>query len=88
MAAVKYISRDKLPQWLAALATDRRVLVPVAEGDGVVFRAYDPARTPIDLFSSFPATRNFAATASAVLQRAGSVPSRTIFHLLSKIQMS
>jgi len=47
MAAVKYISRDKLPQWLAALAQDRRVLVPVAEGDGVVFRPYDPAKEPI-----------------------------------------
>ena len=47
MAAVKYISRDKLPQWLAALAADRRVLVPVAEGDGVVFRPYDPAREPV-----------------------------------------
>jgi ferredoxin len=47
MAAVKYLSREKLPEWLQALASERRVLVPVEEGGGVVFRAYDPARQPV-----------------------------------------
>jgi sulfhydrogenase subunit beta (sulfur reductase) len=48
MAAVKYIASESLSQWLAALAKDRRVLVPVAEGDGaVVFRPFDPARKPV-----------------------------------------
>jgi len=48
MATVKYISHEKLPQWLAALAAERRLLVPVASGDGsVVFRPFDPARRPV-----------------------------------------
>ena len=48
MATVKYISHEKLPQWLAALAAERRLLVPVASGDGsVVFRPFDPARQPV-----------------------------------------
>ncbi|HWQ61334.1 MAG TPA: 4Fe-4S dicluster domain-containing protein [Negativicutes bacterium] len=47
MAAVKYISREKLPSWLAALAESRRVLVPVEEGGGVVFRPYAPDRPPV-----------------------------------------
>ena len=47
MAAVKYLSHDKLSQWLAALAEGHRLLVPVQEGDGVVFRPYDPARAPV-----------------------------------------
>uniref|UniRef100_I2PXU0 4Fe-4S ferredoxin-type domain-containing protein n=1 Tax=Desulfovibrio sp. U5L TaxID=596152 RepID=I2PXU0_9BACT len=47
MAAVKYIASEKLPQWLSALAADRRVLVPVQEGPGVVFRPYDAAKAPV-----------------------------------------
>jgi len=48
MATVKYISHEKLPQWLAALAAERRLLVPVTSGDGsVVFRPFDPARRPV-----------------------------------------
>ncbi|MYL83740.1 hydrogenase [Desulfovibrio aerotolerans] len=47
MAAVKYISREKLPEWLKALAAERRLLVPVEEGGAVVFRAYDPAKAPV-----------------------------------------
>lgn len=47
MAAVKYIASEKLPEWLKALAAERRVLVPVEEGGGVVFRPYDAAKTPV-----------------------------------------
>jgi ferredoxin len=47
MAAVKYIPREKLPEWLKALAAQSRVLVPVEEGGSVVFREYDPARAPV-----------------------------------------
>ena len=35
MAALKYISREKLPEWLKALAAQSRVLVPVEEGGSV-----------------------------------------------------
>jgi ferredoxin len=47
MAAVKYIASDKLPEWLSALAANSRVLVPVQEGGGVVFRPYDGTRQPV-----------------------------------------
>ncbi|WP_300162446.1 4Fe-4S dicluster domain-containing protein [Solidesulfovibrio sp.] len=47
MAAVKYIASDKLPDWLKSLAAKSRVLVPVAEGGGVVFRPYAPGCRPV-----------------------------------------
>ena len=47
MAAVKYIPSEKLTDWLKALAGERRVLVPVQEGGGVVFRPYDGATQPV-----------------------------------------
>ncbi|WP_428563014.1 MAG: 4Fe-4S dicluster domain-containing protein [Solidesulfovibrio sp. DCME] len=47
MAAVKYIASEKLPDWLKSLAEKSRVLVPVAEGGGVVFRPYAPGCQPV-----------------------------------------
>ncbi len=47
MAAVKYIASDKLPAWLTSLAEKSRVLVPVEEGGGVVFRPYGPESKPV-----------------------------------------
>lgn len=47
MAALHYISRDALPAWLAALADTHRVLVPVQEGGGVVFRPYAKGCQPV-----------------------------------------
>jgi len=45
--AAKFLASEKLPAWLAELASSRVVLVPVKERDAVVFRPYSEGVKPV-----------------------------------------